>query len=676
PVEIASFLQANKITTFQEIPNGDEVLELYANHPRHSINLLYFLKQAFDREITEILVDPEVGKCYNVFKDSTIGTSVFQIGDYVMSPTGFKVPREVDIYETNGTLTRSEQFENKQDYIHKRLLDLGFFIDLPIAYVNSNSHHGYSIGSSTNNSNHETEQTFLIERQCFKFTLNIDKLQLSQTFKYDIDNLPPKYDKNDENNVNMWKSFFEKNGTHVVKSAWVGGSVTIKVASSAGIQARIFNSQIQFKFYNEIEESKNFEQAINTARLEMRGGDPKYHVTTLQNLNSEKWFNSIKVKPVVLNTKYELIPINIVAGKHNSNIQEQMAVAIKDFVGGDLICIKSDAISEKQESHLIASRKDATNSSAPNLDKGTCLRSGTLISMANGTKVAVEKLNPGDMVVGKNGVPCHVLGRNDVLLGNRSLYGFCPDETAFFTSEHLFATQNDEWMCVDPDLSCLMNPLNSTKKIHRMQNQNNILRWNGKTTYLTTFKAFKSTEKFSPTMKVHCLLVTGGVYVANECVTHDSMPDLLAWPAVSICLASLTFSESVRQLQECFPTIDSLDDAECIRELSYQISTEWKKIIEIPNSCINFDDVEKAIKLSTEKFKHLIYGDQNFLQEILSKPVFTFLSQNLFILCGEALHESLNELFQNDDDEFYCKATLLFRIADFLITLHVKKFFK
>ncbi|CAG8781863.1 10253_t:CDS:1, partial [Racocetra fulgida] len=150
-----------------------------------------------------------------------------------------------------------------------------------------------------------------------------------------------------------------------------------------------------------------------------------------------------------------------------------------------------------------------------------------------------------------------------------------------------------------------------------MQNQNKILRWNGKTTELTTFEVFKSTEEFSPTMKVHCLLVTGGIYVANGYVTHDSMPDLLAWPAVSICLASLIFSESAHQLQECFSTIDSLDDAKLIRELSYQISTEWKKIIKTPTSCMNFNDVEKAIKLSIEKFKYLICGDQNFLQEIL-----------------------------------------------------------
>ncbi|CAG8770316.1 24218_t:CDS:2 [Cetraspora pellucida] len=218
-----------------------------------------------------------------------------------------------------------------------------------------------------------------------------------------------------------------------------------------------------------------------------------------------------------------------------------MDAAMKDVID-DLVCIKHEIIPP-------TSRIDATNSSAPNIDKGTCLRSGTLISMADGTKVVVEELNPGDIVVGKNGAPCQVLGRND----------------------HLFATQNDEWMYIDTDLSHHMNPLN---------------------------------KKFSSTMKVHCLLVTGGIYVENRYVTHDSMPNLLAWPA---CMST----------PRMFPTIDSLDDAEYIRELSYQISTEWKKIIEISASCMSLNDVEKAIKLSIEKFKYLICGDQDSFKKFL-----------------------------------------------------------
>ncbi|CAG8818078.1 13489_t:CDS:1, partial [Racocetra persica] len=436
---------------------------LFASYPRPSAKLLTFLKQALRRDTKEICIEPEVGRCYDIFKDSIVGSSVFQLGENVMSPTGFKIPHNIQIDDVNETFVWNEQFKNKQEYVRKRLSDLGLSIDVPL---NFEIRQGYSVDSSANNSSHTIEQTFLIEHHCFKFTLNVDELQLSQTFIDDIDTLPSKYDKS--NNA-KWKNFFDKYGIYVVQSAWVGGrcSVTVKIASfSINIQsiglimsevlAFIFNHKTQLDFDNEIKELNTVEEALNTARLMMHGGDPKYHVTTFHNckFNSKKWLNSIKVKPAVLDTKLELIPINIVAGNYKSNIIDPMATAIEDLFG-----IKPTYINpEIKALSFPKNREEATNSLVK--DPGTCLRSGTLISMADGTKVAVEKLNPGDLVVGKNGMPCHVLGRNEVLLGNRFLYGFSSGRTAFFTSEHLFATQNDEWMCIDPDLSRLINPQN------------------------------------------------------------------------------------------------------------------------------------------------------------------------------------------------------------------------
>ncbi|CAG8770314.1 24217_t:CDS:1, partial [Cetraspora pellucida] len=165
------------------------------------------------------------------------------------------------------TFVRCERFEDREDYIRKRLLDLGLDLpNLPV-YVKFDLRHGYSIGSSAKNKNHKIEQTFLIERHYFKFTLNVDKLQLSQAFKNVINMLSHKYDKNDKNNVEMWINFFEQNGTRVVQSVWVGGycSITVKNDSSiinaqnnklimAAIQARIFDPQMQFELYDETEE--------------------------------------------------------------------------------------------------------------------------------------------------------------------------------------------------------------------------------------------------------------------------------------------------------------------------------------------------------------------------------------------------------------------------------------
>ncbi|KAF0548420.1 GTP-binding protein A [Gigaspora margarita] len=99
PLEITNFLRANHINTINEIPHGDKFLELFAKYPRHSVELLTFLKQALQREAKEICIEPEVGKGYNVFKDKIVGPSMFQLGKYVMCPTGFKVPRNVQVDE-------------------------------------------------------------------------------------------------------------------------------------------------------------------------------------------------------------------------------------------------------------------------------------------------------------------------------------------------------------------------------------------------------------------------------------------------------------------------------------------------------------------------------------------------------------------------------------------------
>ncbi|CAG8676793.1 28168_t:CDS:1 [Gigaspora margarita] len=665
PNKVASFLKTNKIDSVQQIPNGDEFLELFAGYPRNSANLLPFLKQTFQREATEVHIDPEVGKCYNLFKDSIVSFSVFQFGEYTVSSMGFKVPPEVHIININENFTRCELFKNENDYAHKRLSDLGLSMDSTFTFTNSDLRHGYSLNSS--------EPTFLIECHCFKFTLKIDELKLAQHFKDDVDALPSTYDKGDEDNLNKWKNFLEKYGTHVIQSAWAGGDciAKFKVTQSdvnnhklmAQIKSIIFNIGRQLK----IEDFKNNEQAINTANLIMHGGNPKYHATAFNDFKSEKWLNSIKVKPAVLKTKFDLIPIDIVVGIYKKNIQTQMDKFMKDLFDGELIAIKPT-----NHEPSPSNREEATSSTEPN---GTCLRSGTLILMANGTKIAIEYLNSGDMVVGKNGMPCKVLGKNEVLLGNRYLYGFSSEKMAFFTSEHLFATQNGAWMCIDPDLSRLINPQNNAKQIHRMQDHCKILRWNGNTTDLVMVKVFKSLEKFLPTMKVHCLSVEDNIFIANDYITHDSMPDLFAWPAVSICLASLMFVESMRRFLECFPTIESLKDAEYIRDLSYKISTEWKWLIKTQFFCVNLDNDKRNIKLSTEKFKNLICGDQSFLQEILNRPAFTFLAQNLFVLCGKDLHEAFDKLYRDNNDEFYCRAAALFKTADSLISLHLKGFF-
>ncbi|CAG8769142.1 33991_t:CDS:2, partial [Racocetra persica] len=127
-------------------------------------------------------------------------------------------------------------------------------------------------------------------------------------------------------------------------------------------------------------------------------------------------------------------------GKYVSNLLgSAMDTAIKDFIECDLIYIKPEIISVFPSKNNI----DATNSSAPDPDRGLSLRSSTLISMG---QRSLSKLNLG----GKNGNPRQAIGKNDVLLGNRF---FIRRELSFY----IRAPFNNEWICIDPELSRPIN---------------------------------------------------------------------------------------------------------------------------------------------------------------------------------------------------------------------------
>ncbi|CAG8463205.1 19418_t:CDS:2 [Gigaspora margarita] len=320
----------------------------------------------------------------------------------LVSSMGFKVSPEVHIININENFTWYKFFKNEKDYAYKRLSDLGLSMDLIFTFTNSDLHHGYLLNS--------LEPTFSIECHCFKFTLKIDKLKLAQHFKDKVDVLSS----TNKNTELMLFNQLGLGGDCIAKLKVTQSGVNNYKLIMAQIKSIIFNIRTQLK----IENFKNNE-TINTASIIMHRRNPKYYATIFNDFKSEKWLNSIKVKPAVLKTKFDKL--------------------IKDLFDSELIAIKPT-----NHEPFPSNCEEATNSMKPNI---TYLRLETLISMANGTKIAIEYFNLGDIVVGENGMLYKVLGRNEVLLGNRYLY----------------------------NLSRLINPQNNTKQIHGMQDNCKIL---------------------------------------------------------------------------------------------------------------------------------------------------------------------------------------------------------
>lgn len=180
--------------------------------------------------------------------DSILGNSIFKFdGKTKLTWTGFQMPDEVDIYEENSTFSRCEQFSSMEEYMRKRLADLSVYIDVSLVGLKVSIRDGYSVSSSQN----FLEKTLLIERHCFRVTIDEDKLKLSDRFKSDIDELPDSYEQNNEVNVNRWKAFFDKYGTHVVKTAWGGGActATVKIASSNSTEKDIHQLMVYIEVW-------------------------------------------------------------------------------------------------------------------------------------------------------------------------------------------------------------------------------------------------------------------------------------------------------------------------------------------------------------------------------------------------------------------------------------------
>jgi hypothetical protein len=137
-----------------------------------------------------------------------------------------------------------------------------------------------------------------------------------------------------------------------------------------------------------------------------------------------------------------------------------------------------------------------------------------MILMADSSKRPIEQLKAGDLIVDKDGKNRKVLGINQVLLGNRSLYGFEPYTEPFFTSEHLFAGENNKWVCIDPCEAKRLNPQFTKMEISKMKTNCKVLKWNGHAPEIKS--VIISCNNFLPSSTiVYCLIVESGTYIAN-----------------------------------------------------------------------------------------------------------------------------------------------------------------
>ena len=167
------------------------------------------------------------------------------------------------------------------------------------------------------------------------------------------------------------------------------------------------------------------------------------------------------------------------------------------------------------------------------------------------------------------------------------------------------------------------------------------------------------------------------ILLLTRFVTKDSMPDLLMWPSFAICSALLLSSDSAQLLDQHLPTINSVKSANSIEMLAFKISLTWNETLQMYNH-IKPSEEYNEVKIAEwmEKLANLtnLTNDEfPFITMILSKPSLTHLAQQLYINCGENIHNNLGRQLKNDKKIFVTLATQLCKSGESIICHHVNE---
>jgi len=120
-------------------------------------------------------------------------------------------------------------------------------------------------------------------------------------------------------------------------------------------------------------------------------------------------------------------------------------------VGGGGSALTSQVTANKISPHPISA--SPSPSSAPTV---SCFIAGTLVRMADGSEKAIDKIEVGEKVLGKDGAINEVVGFGRPRLDGRQLYSLNGSEF-FVTADHPFLTTKG-WKSFHPDVTNRINP--------------------------------------------------------------------------------------------------------------------------------------------------------------------------------------------------------------------------
>ena len=378
---------------------------------------------------------PIIGQGYNILTDSCVPSKIFDISS---KPTkyGLKIPKIAEIRALNSTATYMNQYSSATELVKDRLSHLNVSLDVDFAAFSFSSKAGFNLNSSAKVSTTNHEMSYFVEERLFEVSLgnfSHADLKLTNDFKEEVKELPITFDVNKEDCRCKFERFFNRWGHFVVTKAHGGGSLEMKINSSAistqtkdinyiraaltaSFSSGFLNVNSSVDFEDETSRSFSAKSVLASSTVFWNGGARELHKkdTVHDGHAMDQWRNSLTIKPSMLTTEMHLEPISTLVSIEDGSKKDCTYNALVNFLGGKFTVVarrekeerekkEAEEKAKQEELKKEAENKRAQTAQNPPASKKKCFplesrvtvqRSGSVLWMP------IRELKGGDRILG------------------------------------------------------------------------------------------------------------------------------------------------------------------------------------------------------------------------------------------------------------------------------------
>ncbi|KAI6656827.1 hypothetical protein LOD99_16130 [Oopsacas minuta] len=366
-------------------------------------------------------ITPALGCGLNIFEDKILKpvfdtSQVHQQADYnFLLPTGTLI---FEYFNTEATCRGVKRFS---EFAKEKLTYVGFrkysnFAKFPLAC-------GYNIIDPSYLPKKDCKISFRIEQTVYRVQLSPSSdYTLCKNFVKDVNLLPPRFDELDDDIVRAFSEFFMKYGNWAIVQSTLGGYIegvmsvnrdkalredyytTIRklVITHIGntINGAKFIETLQ-KSETLVEEMQIYENIIQS-KLTWFGGDPRYHVTSLDQLSRKSWnawTESLKINPIIIPNSFLPLPLHSILHSHE-NINAMSVQRAYEFLTDRITAPKSFNIKRLLGMSTIPrTREEASQDVKSDIKNDSCFPASSKVLLSTGRIVCMRDLQIGDKML-------------------------------------------------------------------------------------------------------------------------------------------------------------------------------------------------------------------------------------------------------------------------------------